>query len=533
MPTDYIPFRETNYFSSLICDYLDEQESLTSFYHRFPNIENFKFQIEEKQTAFTAASRSVLVKALKQQYESFKISEITSHHIDLLQESNSFTITTGHQLNLFTGPLYFFYKIVSVINLCDQLKSTYPEYNFVPVYWMATEDHDFDEINFFNFQGKKVQWNRSASGAVGELDLEGLDHLLSVYSNQIGDSINAKALQQMFKEAYQSSANLADAMRYLVNILFGDHGLVIVDGNDTSLKAEFIPYIKDELFTKSSYDNVSMSNSNLNKLEGNYKIQVNPRDINLFYIKEGLRERIVENNGHYRVNSTEISWTKEQLEAEVESHPERFSPNVIVRPLYQEVILPNLCYIGGGGELAYWLQLKSNFESQNVVFPILLLRNSVLLISNKQEEKLNKLNCSVKDLFRSQHDLKTKVTKQISEIDIDFSSQKSHLEDQFKSLYKLAEQTEKSFLGAVAAQERKQIKGLEKLEKRLLKAQKRKLKDHLDRVTDLQDQLFPMQSLQERNMNFSEFYLEKGDDFLSLLMDNLKPLKSEFLVLTI
>ncbi len=533
MPTDYIPFRKTNYFSSLICDYLDEKDNLKSFYHRFPSLDNFKLQIEEKQKAFSQDARDILVDALKGQYETFQISNLTHANIESLSNSKTFTITTGHQLNLFTGPLYFFYKIVSAINLCKQLKSAYPEFNFVPVYWMATEDHDFDEINYFNFEGKKVQWNRDASGAVGELDLNGLDHLLSVYESQLEGTVYAQKLKDLFSKSYLSHDNLADAMRHLVNAIFGDHGLVIIDGNDQKLKKPFIPYIKDELITKTSFEKVSTSNALLNQVDANYKIQVNPRDINLFYIHDGLRERIVENLGNYRVNGTELIWTKSQLEKEVDTHPERFSPNVIVRPLYQEVILPNLCYIGGGGELAYWLQLRSNFDAQNVVFPILLLRNSVLLITEKQQEKLQKLNISVADLFMDQHDLKTKITKQISDIEIDFTTQKKHLEDQFKALYKLAELTEKSFHGAVAAQERKQIKGLEKLEKRLLKAQKRKLSDHLERVTNIQDQLFPSYSLQERQMNFSEFYLESGDDFLPLLMDALQPLKSEFLVLTI
>ncbi|MBO6606905.1 bacillithiol biosynthesis cysteine-adding enzyme BshC [Psychroserpens sp.] len=533
MPTDYIPFRKTNYFSSLICDYLDEKEELKNFYHRFPNLENFKMQIEEKQEVFSDASRSILVESLKAQYASFDISEDTKLNIDSLNDSKTFTITTGHQLNLFTGPLYFFYKIVSTINLCKALKVAYPEFNFVPIYWMATEDHDFDEINFFNFQGKKVQWNRNASGAVGELELKGLDHLLSVFEAQLDGTIFSQKLVELFGKAYLSHSNLADAMRHLVNELFGAYGLVIIDGNNKELKRSFIPYIKDELFTKTSFEHVSTSNLALNQVDGNYKIQVNPRDINLFYINDNLRERIVENQGNYRVNGTDIIWTKAQLGEEVDAHPERFSPNVIVRPLYQEIILPNLCYIGGGGELAYWFQLKSNFESQKVVFPMLLLRNSVLLMSDKQQEKLLKLNVSVNDLFMNQYDLKTKITKQISEIEIDFTTQKEHLKEQFKALYKLAEQTEKSFHGAVAAQERKQIKGLEKLEKRLLKAQKRKLSDHLERVTAIQDELFPSHSLQERQLNFSEFYLESGDDFLPLLMDTLEPLKSEFLVLTI
>nr|WP_321233524.1 bacillithiol biosynthesis cysteine-adding enzyme BshC [uncultured Psychroserpens sp.] len=533
MPTDCIPFRDTNYFSSLICDYLDEKDDLKSFYNRFPKLENFKAQIEEKKDSFNSETRRVLVESLKNQYNSVDVSEATKANISLLNEANTFTITTGHQLNLFTGPLYFFYKIISTINLCRQLKDEYPNQNFVPIYWMATEDHDFEEINYFNFRGQKVQWNRESSGAVGELNLDGLDHVFDVFAKQLNATTNAEDIKQLFQSAYLKHQNLADAMRNLVNKIFKDFGLVIVDGNDKNLKRLFIPYVKDELVNQTSYDKVSEANRQLNTLEGNYKIQVNPREINLFYITKGIRERITENNGLFKVNNTNIGWSKSELLKHLDELPERFSPNVIMRPLFQEVVLPNLCYIGGGGELAYWLELKSNFEAQKVVFPMLLLRNSVVLITDKQIEKLQKLEVSVKDLFLKQTDLKTEVTKRISTIDIDFSSQKTHLKQQFEDLYKLAEQTDKSFKGAVAAQEQKQIKGLDNLEKRLLKAQKRKLNDYLERVTKLQDTLFPSQSLQERNMNFSEFYLEYGNAFIQKLIEELQPLKGEFSIVTI
>lgn len=533
MPTDCIPFRDTNYFSSLICDYLEGSKPLETFYNRFPSLENFKGQIEEKQKSFSAESRTVLVSSLKVQYKNIQKSELTKQHIESLKLENTFTVTTGHQLNIFTGPLYFLYKIISTLNLCKQLKSAYPEFNFVPVFWMATEDHDFDEINYFNYSGKKIQWSREASGAVGELDLKGLDEVFEIFSNQLNHTINAEMLKKWFSNAYLGHQNLAEAMRYLVNELFGAYGLVIIDGNDKDLKHLFVPYMEDELVKQNSFKLVSETNSQLENVSSNYKIQVNPREINLFYLTENLRERIVEHNGIYGVYGTDIKWNKAELLKELHEFPERFSPNVILRPLYEEVVLPNLCYIGGGGELAYWLQLKSNFEAQNVTLPILLLRNSVVLVNEKQREKLQKLNLLVNDLFLKQNDLITKVTKQFSEVEIDFTPQKSHLRQQFEALYKLAEQTDRTFKGAVAAQERKQIKGLEHLEKRLLKAQKRKLNDVLERVISLQNELFPNQSLQERNANFSEFYMEYGNQLIAKLIDNLKPLKGEFLILEI
>jgi bacillithiol biosynthesis cysteine-adding enzyme BshC len=288
--------------------------------------------------------------------------------------------------------------------------------------------------------------------------------------------------------------------------------------------------MEGELVNQTSYKSVSTTNEGLSK---EYGIQVNPREINLFYLKDNLRERIVFEDGFYRVLNTNIELSKSEIKKVLLEHPERFSPNVIMRPLYQEVILPNLCYIGGGGELAYWFQLKAFFNKVKVPFPILLLRNSALIQTEKQSEKLQKLNISKEDIFLKRDTLINKKVREVSNIDIDFSLQKKHLIQQFEDLYKLAEQTDKSFLGAVKAQEIKQLKGLDNLEKRLLKAQKRKLSEQVSRMVAIQNELFPNGSLQERNTNFSEFYLEYGDLLISKLIENLKPLKGEFIILTL
>ena len=534
MPTDCISFRETNYFSSFICDYLDKKPELNPFYNRFPNLENFSAQIEEKQKSDChnlMHNRKVLTSVLNKQYATLKTSELTLQNIESLNSENTFTITTGHQLNLFTGPLYFLYKIISTINLTKQLKIKFPGHNFVPIYWMASEDHDFEEINYFNFKGKKVLWNSNQTGAVGHFDTKGLDAVCDIISIEFGLGKNAETLKKWFKKAYLQHNNLADATRYLANVLFAEHGLVVLDADDQELKRLFIPQIKKELFEQTAHKKVSETNSRLERL--GYKIQVNPREINFFYIDKSLRERIVLENGRFKVNNTNISWGKSELLKHLEEVPERFSPNVIMRPLFQEVVLPNLCYIGGGGELAYWFQLKSNFEAHKVTFPILLLRNSVLIKTNKQSEKLNNLEITNKDLFLDKNNYINKRVRQISNIDIDFSEQIKHLEAQFENLEQLAEQTDKSFLSAVKAQEAKQINGLKHLEKRLLKAQKRKLADQINRASELQSQLFPNGSLQERNLNFSELYLEFGESLIPELIKFLEPLKGEFTVITI
>jgi len=534
MPEDCISYQKSGYFSKLISDYLSQDTSIEFLYNRFPAKEAFLDQLEEKKANYRSENRKILVDVIEQQYQNTSVSKATKTNILALKNPDAYTITTGHQLNLFTGPLYFLYKIISTINLCKELQLKYPQNHFVPVYWMATEDHDFDEINFFNFKEKKVVWQREATGAVGELSTEGLQQVYEPFAKTLGISPNAEKLKTLFNNTYIHHSNLADATRHLANELFGAYGLVILDGNDNKLKQLFVPAIKDELFNNTATEFVSKTNKDINAILGkNYKLQVNPREINLFYLKKGLRERIIEKEDIFYINNTSLKFTKNQLEAEIENHPERFSPNVILRPLYQEMILPNLCYIGGGGELAYWLQLKEYFEKMGVTFPTLLLRNSALLLSEKQKNKIEKLTISIEDLFLPKHQLEEKVTRQISEVKIDFSLQRNHLKKQFKELYQLAEKTDKSFKGAVAAQEKKQLNGLDTLEKRLLKAQKRKLSDHLERVTKLQKELFPNGSLQERTANFSEFYLEYGEELIPQLFKQLMPLELKFKTLVL
>ncbi|UII76386.1 bacillithiol biosynthesis cysteine-adding enzyme BshC [Flagellimonas sp. HMM57] len=531
MEVDCIPFKETGYFSKLICDYLAQKEDLIPFFNRFPSLKNFEGQLKEKTSNYPASNRKILVDALNRQYKDFQISDATAEKITSLKHEKTFTVVTGHQLNLFTGPLYFLFKIISTINLTEQLKDRYPEHDFVPVYWMATEDHDFDEINYFNFNGQKVQWNKDAFGAVGSLSTEGLDSVMDTFASQIGNTDNANRLKSLFKRTYIEHSNLSDATRYLANELFGEYGLVIVDGDDTALKQLLVPFAKKDIIGHEPFHKVSESIDVLSTISSEYTIQVNPREINYFYLLDGIRERIVKKDENFYVNNTEIEFSQSELLEELEKHPERFSPNVIARPLYQEIILPNLCYIGGGGELAYWLELKSYFETMDVTFPMLLLRNSALLISEKQSKKIENLDLKVSDLFLKQNSFINKKIREISNIDIDFAPQKKHLEAQFQNLYQLAEQTDATFIGAVKAQEVKQKNGLDALEKRLLKAQKRKLKDHVVRMTDIQNELFPNASLQERQLNFSTLYLEFGEQLIPSLMESLDPLINKFLIL--
>ncbi|MDX5419790.1 MAG: bacillithiol biosynthesis cysteine-adding enzyme BshC, partial [Hymenobacteraceae bacterium] len=231
-----VDYAATGAFSQTIADYLSQSEKLRSFYHRFPTSEAFGEQLQEKN--FTAEQRHTLCQALQEQYGSVvDIHPAVQQNLELLQQPNTYTITTGHQLNIFTGPLYFVYKIVTAINTCRELNVAYPDYNFVPVYWMATEDHDFAEINHFNLFGKRYTWESEQTGAVGRFSTAGLEKVLEELPEAF----------PIFEEAYRNSKTLADATRAITHALFGEYGLVSIDGDHKELKKEFIPVVEKEL----------------------------------------------------------------------------------------------------------------------------------------------------------------------------------------------------------------------------------------------------------------------------------------------
>jgi bacillithiol biosynthesis cysteine-adding enzyme BshC len=531
MKAHHIPFIETGYFSDLMCDYLNDKKELQPFHSGLPSFENLYQQALKKSKAYSPQIRKTLCDRLRSQYSSVKMSTSVAENLQLLENENTLTVATGHQLCLMTGPLYFIYKIVSTIKLSRQLKDRYPDLDFVPIYWMATEDHDFEEISAFIFQGKKFQWNTESGGAVGKINTKSLKPLLDLFKKELGNSINANILKSLIEKSYEAGGDLSHATRIFVHSLFEAYGLLIIDGDDANLKKHFIPYLKEELQEQTCAQKVLSQIETLEKeYNPHYKPQVNPRDLHLFFLEEGKRHRLIKDERGYTWEGKEDSVSASEMMDWVEKSPEKFSPNVLLRPLYQEVILPNIAYIGGGGELAYWLELKSFFDAQKVPFPLLILRNTALVISEKNIRKINKFKLELKDLFLKRNALINKKVRQVSNIDLDLSPFKKLLESQFEALNLLIQETDASFEGAVKAQKSKQLKGIDHLEYRLLKAQKMKLKDQVERLVLLHEQLFPSGQLQERVENFSSFYLEQGDNFIEFLLETFDPLSAEFTI---
>ncbi|MGR3811551.1 bacillithiol biosynthesis cysteine-adding enzyme BshC [Jiulongibacter sp. NS-SX5] len=509
-----LPLTQTGAFSDLFLDYMSEKPELQNFYSEFPKIENFKKLIDAK--SFSKNKREVLVSSLKKQYEG--INKLPN--IDLLNEENTFTVTTGHQLNIFSGPLYIPFKIITIINLTQELKKANPDYNFVPIYWMATEDHDLEEIQFTRAFSNKVFWDTPQTGAVGRMNTNGLPEL----ANTLGKSAD------IFRKAYQENDTLAGAVRAYMHELFGEYGLITLDADDRDLKAVFSEVIKSDILENKAYDLVNGQTESLEKL--GYKTQISAREINFFYLEEGLRERIVKEDERYKVLNTEIEFSKDEILKLIDTEPERFSPNVVLRPLYEEVILPNLAYIGGPSEVPYWLQLKPVFDFYKESFPALIPRNFGLLMDDKLKGICQKLTIDSEEIFKPLHVLEKEWIEKNSQNEVGLSVELKQLEALYDSLLQKAGTIDPTLQRTTEAFQTKSVNLLERLEKKLRRAEKRQHTDSMNQLAKAKELAFPGGGLQERKENIIPF-LEKRSDLISVLIEAFDPLDFRFNLINI
>ena len=505
MDCQYLPLAATGQFSPLFLDYISRKDSLTPFYNRFPDLSAFRGQLTDK--SFDQSKRQILVDTLERQYQAIP----NKPDFSILLQPNTFTVTTGHQLNIFTGPLYILYKLITTIKLARKLKETYPDYNFVPVYWMATEDHDFAEINHFSMFGRSYAWQTEQRGAVGRMNPQELKTLF----DQIPEKLT------LFETAYMQHPTLADAVRYYVNELWGADGLVCLDADDAALKQIFAPVMRDELTQQQSGELVQRQTEALETM--GYKTVITPRDINLFYLDDQLRERIErQEDGSYKVLHTKLKFSESQILKLVDEHPERFSPNVVLRPLYQETILPNLAYIGGPSEVPYWLQLKPVFDHFQTTFPMLMPRNFAMYVPAVSAKRINKLGLTPEELFRDTLTLKHAFVEHHARHTLKFDNENKQVNKALDAILHKAQMVDPTLERAVLAETKRFANAVTRLEKKMRHAEERNQETGVRQLLAVKNELFPNESLQERSENFLTFYLNDRQ-FLQKMLSAFDP----------
>lgn len=524
----YMSYAETGYFSQLIADYESGSEHLRDFYVYTPDDKGIADAVTKR--SHYHINRKLLVETLLRQYEGLETDEPVKANIASLADEHTFTVTTAHQPNLLTGYLYFVYKIIHAIKLAEQLNDKYIDRKFVPVYYMGSEDNDLAELGTFRFRGEKYVWDGAGQqGAVGRMSTAGLQPLLARLLHDFGPpGIDCDNLTDVIKEAYGKKRTIGEATRYLVNELFGRYGLVVIDPDDRELKRTFIPVMEDDLMKGSAAPIVSEQTV---KLTERYKAQAYPRPINLFYLHDQLRERIEKQGEHWIVINTDISFSQDELIKELYQFPERFSPNVVLRGLFQSTILPDVAFIGGGAEVAYWFQLKTLFEYYNVPYPVILQRQSVLWIGAREHRLREQCALSVQEIFTETAVLEKRLVTAAAGAFIDTTAEKKAIETTMQQLRTRAVTVDKTLAAATDAVIARIERQLANLDKKMLRAEKKKHDVALSRIYRLREKLFPNDSLQERIENFAEYYLENGPAFFDIIKNGIQPLGGRFLII--
>ncbi len=528
-------FLDAPHISAIIKDYLSGRLP-ASLFGQMPNDNGMLNQAKVKASHF--AHREVLVQSLHRQYkncnELLAPKDKVLANIDALLQPNVLTLTTGHQACLGAGPLYSIYKIISTIVTAKTLSERDSAHKYVPIFWMATEDHDWEEANHFFVDGKKWTFDVPVDGCVGHVSTQGMNDWLDVFASQLPSGEVTERIMRHLRNAYTRHDNWADATRQWAHDLFAEYGLVVIDGDDRALKELFVPVMERELFGEGFSSPLKTASDLLS--QAGYGEQAHPADVNLFFLGEGGRQYPVRTNEGFKTEQR--TWTKSEFRDHLENKPHHFSPNVILRPLYQETILPNVAYFGGPGELAYWFQLKGVFNAVNVPFPVLALRHGFALMDNKSIRRYESLNADL--LFLPPNDWKSEWVRTHSPLRLSLEDEKKTIEHLFDNLETTASQTDGSMRGAVNAQRAKQLKGMEKLEKKLLRAEKRHHKESMAHIEKLMQLLNPSGIPQERHDALWMWWMNSGENpipkivasaedaaFRILRIDHEKPPKND------
>lgn len=505
-----ISISELYFFSPLVKDYLSENPNLKNLYSNPPNEEGLLKSIDSKASNYN--KRGVLSKVVDDNYSNKTwINEKEGKNIALLK-GEALCVTTAHQPNLFLGPLYTLTKAISAISLANHLNKVQTKRQIVPVFIIGGEDHDQEELLHVYLFGNQYKWETSQIGSVGKMIVD--DSLISIlheFTSKFGETENAKLLRSIFHESYQKGATLSQAFGEVLRRLLGKYGLIVLDINIPEVKQEMKGIFHKEI--ESGFA-INATRETIEFLSKNYSVQANPTEINLFEYVSDERVKIKEK--------------RQELIEKLESSPESFSPSVILRPLMQQMIMPSIANIGGGAEVAYWLELKAIFDTEAVDFPVILLRDIYSVLDQKSWDKWKANGLTEKDFFLDKEELIKKIILEGNSRNLEIEKRKSEISDVFRSIGLEIGEIDKSLIGSVEAEQVKAHKAIEQLYHKAIKSIKRNEEVKLSAMEKIKNKVFEKDSLKEREENFASYYIQYGERWIEDMIENHHPLKGEW-----
>ena len=529
----YINFSNIPANQNLFLDFIEEFDNVAKFYSKnFRDKDNY-IKHFNRLAQQDRSHRNKLAQIIKNQYSTKKVSKETEANIEQLDSPKTIAVITGQQLGLFGGPLYTIYKTITAIKFCKKLKEDYPEFNFVPIFWLEGDDHDYDEVRTISLlnneniltdisynDGLEEETNR---GSIGKLKFnENINLVFEELQKTLRETEFKASLIDFLKTIYSPGKTFLESFSELLFNLFDQHGLIIFNPIDDEVKKLFIPIFRKAI-TDFQYHSTALVERSA-ELEEVYHAQVKVKAINLFYLDE--KERLLiepTETGELRLKGKRKKFSFEDILNQIENTPEKFSPNVLLRPICQDFLFSTGFYIAGPGEISYFAQVNPLYEFFSIEEPFIYPRASATIVEQGVNQVLTKHNLSILEIFVDEKELIDKIVRASSELNIEqlFSSANENINNVFKDVSEKIILIDKT-LGDLSEKSLQRIQQtLDYLKQKATEAEKRKYETSIRQLSKVQNILYPKNNLQEREINFIYFVNKYGMDFLKWLYDNL------------
>lgn len=529
LPATTRPWRQLQLFPTLLRNYLEGDDRLAPFYDFSPD-RNGLLAAAEARTGYPV-DRLLLQERLRAQYlemdpdfERRASAQAVLKHLEALGSDDCLTVTTGHQLQLFGGVHFFWYKIMDTILLARRLEHMRGGKPVVPVFWMGAEDHDFEEIRRIRVGEETWEWTSEQfhGQSVGRLDPTELLPLIHRLRQRLAITQHGEYLSDWLEAAHRSHQRYAQTYRQMIHQMLGATGLLILDSDDASLKTAGRKLFTTDVLDQNIGRAVMTQSSAME--EAGFATQVTPYSVNQFMHTAHGRHRIEAQSGYYTLKDRPgQTWSTAEMESLIERHPEYLSPNVITRPIFQEQLLPNVAYFGGPSEVGYWLQLRAGFEAAEAFFPVVLPRNSAFWISGTVRRKMQQLDLDPQDFFQKIDVLKARYIEDRPEVKL-FYHQWQETQACTHKLHTESERLPEELRKVAASEVQAARHRLDAAARRL---RRRARQDHsvaLNRLDQAYEALFPGGAPQERVESFMSYYREMDDQYFQTLLQHFDPL---------